>query len=223
MSSQRKIQSARANGAKSRGPKTPEGRARSARNSVTHGFNAKSVILDNESEDRFTELRDAYIAELAPRNQLEADLVDQLVVARWRLERAWYLETSLLNIEVIRQRPQIEEQFEHIDEPTRTALAFKAVCEDSRALALLNRYEIRYQRTIHRTLETLRRLRESEKETVQNEPNPISEHPESPLAGAERGHPRNSVAGFETSRGLRISLPATDFRPPPATQKPSSI
>ncbi len=183
MSSDRKIQSARANGAKSRGPKTPEGRAKSARNAITHGLNSGTVVLQNESKERFLSLRQAYIDQLAPRNQIEADLVDQLVVARWRLERAWSLETSFLDLEMARQRPQVEEEFELIDEPTRTALAFKAACDGSSSLALLNRYEIRYQRTIHRTLEALRRLRESEKENLPNEPNPISEHkPEPPAA-----------------------------------------
>ncbi len=173
MSSERKIQSARANGAKSRGPKTPEGRARSARNAITHGLSSETIVLENESTERFESLRQAYIDQFAPANQVEADLVDQIVAARWRLERAWGMETAFLDLEILKQRPQIEREFEEIAEPTRTALAFKALCEDSSALTNLNRYEIRCQRTINRTLETLRRLRE--KETVQNEPNPKNE------------------------------------------------
>jgi len=45
MPSQLRSDTARANGAKSRGPKSAETKEKSARNSLRHGFTARSIIL----------------------------------------------------------------------------------------------------------------------------------------------------------------------------------
>ncbi len=103
MHSQARIESSRANGARSHGPKTPEGRAccRAAR--LKHGFASSQIVLENESEDEFRALRDTYLAEFQPQNSIERGLIDELVTARWHLERLWSLQTSLLNEETARQ------------------------------------------------------------------------------------------------------------------------
>ncbi len=56
MPTDKQITASRANGARSRGPKTPEGKARSARNSTHHGLLARVLLLEGESRDRFDEL-----------------------------------------------------------------------------------------------------------------------------------------------------------------------
>jgi hypothetical protein len=86
----------RRNGAESRGPKTPEGKARSAQNALRHGMRAqKYVVLPEEDADEFAALAAAMIAELAPVGALQTVLARRVAVAAWRLARADRLETEL--------------------------------------------------------------------------------------------------------------------------------
>ena len=91
-----RAEASRQNGAKSRGPKTPEGKARSARNALKHGLRAeKHVVLAHEDAAEFAALEAAMIDELAPVGALQAVLARRVAVAAWRLARADRLETEL--------------------------------------------------------------------------------------------------------------------------------
>jgi hypothetical protein len=62
-----RAEASRNNGAKSRGPRTPEGKARSSQDALKHGMRAqKYVVLPEEDGAEFAELEAALIAELAP-------------------------------------------------------------------------------------------------------------------------------------------------------------
>jgi hypothetical protein len=84
MSSLRRINSSRANGAKSRGPVTPGGKRISSGNALRHGLAAESVVLSTESRPRFEALLDSYMEKFQPRDQVEADLVEEMAVSKWR-------------------------------------------------------------------------------------------------------------------------------------------
>jgi hypothetical protein len=86
----------RRNGAKSRGPKTPEGKARSARNALKHGLRAQQcIVLPGERASAFAALEAALMAELAPEGALQTVLAQRVVAASWRLARAEGLEAEL--------------------------------------------------------------------------------------------------------------------------------
>jgi hypothetical protein len=79
----------RKNGAKSRGPKTSEGKARSAQNALKHGLRAqKYVVLPEEDAAEFAGLEAAMMDELAPVGALQTVLARRVAVAAWRLARA---------------------------------------------------------------------------------------------------------------------------------------
>ena len=106
MSSLRRIAASRANGALSRGPKSPETLRVSAGNSLRHGLTARTVLLTNESPQLFQESLNAYLLRLQPRDQVEADLVEEIVVAKWRQRRLWGIETASLNLEMAPPGPR---------------------------------------------------------------------------------------------------------------------
>jgi hypothetical protein len=86
----------RHNGAKSRGPKTPEGRARSAQNALKHGMRAeKHIVLPDEDAAEFAGLEAALVEELEPVGALQTVLARRVAVAAWRLARADRIELEL--------------------------------------------------------------------------------------------------------------------------------
>ena len=70
-------EASRINGAKSKGPKTEEGKAISAQNARTHGLSAHSVIIDGESEEAWLNPKCEYHAECQPVGPTERDVVTQ--------------------------------------------------------------------------------------------------------------------------------------------------
>lgn len=165
------IEAARRNGSLSRGPVSPDGKARSARNATRHGMHSNTVILRNESAELYNGIAEQYLAECEPRTVRERDLVMQIVNAHWRLARMNAMETAALDLEMDRQRPEIDLDIAGIDEPTRAAMAFTQLVDNSHALAMYGRSETRLRRTIDRAeaqlnLLQIRRLRKKH----QNEP-----------------------------------------------------
>jgi hypothetical protein len=119
MPSKLKSVTSRANGAKSRGPKTPQGRATSSMNALSHGLTAKTLILPNENQDLFLEMFTAYFDLFRPANQMEIDLVSDIVANRWRLRRTWRYQTAILDVEMATQAPEFEKRHEQFDEDKR--------------------------------------------------------------------------------------------------------
>jgi hypothetical protein len=209
MSSKRKRLAARANGALGKGRKTQEGLARCALNAVTHGLTARNLVLSNESEEEYRNLRDACMADLKPQGTVEYCLVEQFVAARWRLERVLSMENALLDLEMKKQADDLERDYENIDPDTRLALAFRGLADQSNALALLNRYEARHRRDADRALATLLALRVRQNEILRNEANPKIEH----SARGAGFSPRGASAPPNPPQPSRItSLPSRDQR-----------
>jgi hypothetical protein len=155
MSSQIRIDSARANGAKSHGPATPEGRARSRAARLTHGLTSDQLLIEGESEEQFNALREEYLDEYQPQTRSRFDLVDQLVAARWRHNRVLALQTALIDRQIHHQEPEIRREYDVCDGETRAAIAYQHLIEEGSALESFNRHETRLSAELRRTMKQL--------------------------------------------------------------------
>lgn len=174
MSSDRRIASSRANGAKSRGPVTPEGKAASAANSalstgpvtpegkaissqnaIRHGLLSQSVVLHTESAVAFEEILNGLRDELQPATPIERRLVEIMALADWRRIRVWCVEMATLTHAINAQEraaDPVAEQENALVPAMHTALAIGHLSNSSNTLQNLNRYEVRYAREYHRAL-----------------------------------------------------------------------
>ena len=95
MTSEAQQKANRTNAESSTGPRTPEGKARAARNSVKRGlFAARDLVLPEEQAE-YDELRTDLEAETLPATVMERTLAMEILHATWRLRRCALTEAGL--------------------------------------------------------------------------------------------------------------------------------
>ena len=196
MSSQRKLDSARANGAKSRGPVSPKkARPSLPKTASATGLLAQAVVLEGESKDRFEQLHASLIAEFQPRTAAENALVDTMTIVRWRHLRVLGIQKAGFNLEMARQPgPASPAQ--------RAAAAFKNLADNSRVLDLLQRYETSYDRQFTRALNALLKLRAAPAKPSAGDASPFLTPPPTGVAEVEPA----TLQKMRRSRPLRSRL-----------------
>src|SRR5437764_14088471 len=94
--SDKQLAANRANAAKSTGPRTPEGKARSAQNSRIHGFTASSFgVVRLEDLDEIARLKEDAVSVYQPVNSQEMFALEQIAIAQQTMFRAARLEAGL--------------------------------------------------------------------------------------------------------------------------------
>ncbi|MEP6538707.1 MAG: hypothetical protein ABJF23_25450 [Bryobacteraceae bacterium] len=175
MKFKQKSKTARRNGAKAAGAKSPQGIQTSSLNALRHGLFSKTLVLANESQARFDELLQMYLARFEPRDGVETNLVYEMVSAKWRQQRIWMVQTATLDLEMANQQLTIDQHESKaapldITEPERTAMAFTVIANNEKALELMLRYETSFSRMHDRAMKALFRLREES--NLRNDPKP---------------------------------------------------
>jgi hypothetical protein len=192
-----KSETARVNGAKSKGPTTAEGREKSSRNALKHGLCADddTVLLDCEDPARYNEFLVKFRGIHEPATPAEEDVFEEMAIARWRLRRMRTVELGLLNAEILAQQSTSDSS----KLSAHLALAFRGLADDSRSLALASRYEARLQRLYERAHKTLRELQQARLSQTPEPPHTIhvrwvdqEEEPDPPSSPTE---PRASASG----------------------------
>ena len=177
MSSEKRILSSRANGARSRGPITAAGKLTSSLNAIRHGLLAKCVVLPTEGRDGFDILMDQHIQFYNPINDVELGVIEEMVASLWRLRRTWAIETQLHADAIDNQPPG--------DEVRRLAAAF-TILASTPQLAILHRHETRLHNMRQRAIKNMHLLRTTPPSPNQPDSDPPSSNadpvPETPAA-----------------------------------------
>ena len=97
MTTQARIEANRANAQHSTGPRTPQGKARCRHNALRHGLFSEQAVIATEDEAAYEEYCAALREELAPAGPWEQMLAEGVITHGWRLRRALWMETCLLD------------------------------------------------------------------------------------------------------------------------------
>ncbi len=207
MPSAQLVLAAQTNGKKSRGPKTPEGKRKSAANSRKHGLYAKTFHPDPACEAEFHRFLAIYRSEHPPTAQHEHNLVHTAALALARKRWAARLAVEIINNELQKDEAQ--------GIPITPSCHFHAV---DRNITALNKLHIVENRCYNLWSGALDRLQEIRLKAIQQNRTPeLQERTESKDARPTENHP-NEPNSFTT--------PATENQPnepnsapAPATQQ----
>ena len=172
----KQIQAARTNGARSKGPVTDAGKKNSARNSIRHGLLAETVVLEEESTERFLDLLTEFMDEHQPSTATQVTLVETMAVARWRQLRVWGAQKTAIDRDMALQDPAVGPA------TVRILTALRGSPECLCPPEVLLRYEVAFDRQFSRALVRLLALQAHQT----NQP-PQPYHPKSPSGQTWKG------------------------------------
>jgi len=179
-SSQKRIEANRRNAQKSTGPRTDEGKARSAKNSTTHGFSAlnsnpldRGCFLHVEDEPQFLGLLNEYVKTYCPQHPDELDLLTEAVYAKWRQHRIWLAETAHIEIAIANHETELRRSLPTANNNAQLANGF---AHSEQMLKLYIRYDAQLHRHYRNCLKDLRDL-QAERAL---QPDPAPEPPNEP-------------------------------------------
>jgi hypothetical protein len=185
--SEKRLAANRENAKLSSGPRTPEGRARSSRNAVKHGFRASSfAVVRLEDLDEVEKLKADAIACYRPVNSQELVAVERIAMAQQQIFRGARLDAGMFTSAMNEVLDRYSAPFRPMDpdmvgdgdiEITRQqnrnyciAEGFRRIAKESNAIGLMLRYRAQAEREYRRAVEDFDRLKALRHE-MPNEPN----------------------------------------------------
>jgi hypothetical protein len=137
------------------GPKTPEGKKRSAMNALRHGLSGRIVVLPTEDMAEYLKFTKAFVADLFPATLLEHEIAQSISNGYWRLKRFQTVEESLLALGHYEGEGDFDAEHENIHAAFTAA---KSMRTNHQAFATLSIYEQRIRRGIQNDLKQLKEL-----------------------------------------------------------------
>ncbi len=192
--SEKRLAANRENAKKSTGPRTPEGRARSSRNAVKHGFRASSfTVVRLEDLDEVEKLKADAVACYKPVNSQELVAVERIAMAQQQMFRGGRLDAGMFtsamndvldrsNNPIIPMDPDMvgDGDIEITRQQNRNyciAEGFRRMAKESNCIGLMLRYRAQAEREYRRAIEDFDRLKALRHE-MPNQPNVGLDEPE---------------------------------------------
>ena len=138
--SQKQIDANQRNAQKSTGPKTKEGKAKSAMNSIKYGIYSDQFLIKGEKKEDLDEYSNDLINWLNPSNPVLFDIVSQIIFSGWAARRYMIVESKIINTTPVEEKkesienkksqpiviswldsPELEEKYEAFDEYKKNA------------------------------------------------------------------------------------------------------
>jgi hypothetical protein len=166
MATEAQMNANRQNAKKSTGPRTPEGKNISSRNSLVHGMTSGKFLPPDGDPKEFLQLQSQFRDRFKPFDEAEDALVERMVAAEFKMRSVRYMDAGIFHYE-LKTNPMPQ----HFSEDERTnplAWAFQCDSAGHNSFSKLIRYEGFLQREFSRSLRDLykmqdeRRAREAE-------------------------------------------------------------
>src|ERR1700744_3746001 len=113
----------------STGPRTQEGKKRSALNALRHGLTGRTIVMPYEDMDQYHIFCKRLFQSLAPETPLEEQYAQTYSDTQWRLNRARSLEDSMLALGHSEEADEIETEHAQVHAALTAARVFR---DDSR-------------------------------------------------------------------------------------------
>ena len=203
--SQKRIEANRRNAQQSTGPRTVEGKSKSATNSTIHGFSslnqnplAPGCFLHTEDESQFLGLLNEYVVTYHPQHPDELDLLTEAVFAKWRQQRIWLAETAQIEIAIAQGESELRKSLPRADAKAHLA---NGIAKSEAVLKLYLRYDAQLHRHYRNCLKDLRDLQAQRLPSGEapNEPKP-------PVAETEIPAPSEPIVAPQTPKPSEASL-----------------
>jgi hypothetical protein len=207
----RRAETARINGAKSRGPVTLAGKLNSRRNALKHGLYATVLNPDEPAfatREGFIQILLGLVNDLMPQTCVERHLFMDMAMAKWRLGMVCGQETQILD----NCADAIGRLYPGASPETKSAEGFVQFADESRALAAFDRRENRFTRIYHRSLLTLHQLRRARSAEIKDDK---TNQPTQRKQTAEEITNRIATEFFGHLQYFAAALPSAENEPAP--------
>ncbi|MGA2577025.1 MAG: hypothetical protein ABSH24_13475 [Bryobacteraceae bacterium] len=202
----------RQNAKKSTGPRTPQGKTISSRNSLVHGMTSGKFLPPDADPQEFFQLLDQFRTRFQPFDEVEDALVERLVAAEFKMRSVRYMDAGLFHYQA--ETNPMPEQFNKAGRSNSLAWAFHGDSAYYNSFSKLMRYEGFLQREFSRALRALSML-QADRRARLAEPEPAAS-PHAEHAGAaetEPGQPDSPAPNPKAENAKRTQFPEPDALP----------